>query len=397
MPAVDFTQPRGVDILAQMIQTVVTAEELEPEEEEEVVESLGPGRRPSLKVLFVETNLQVQDLVSKLYQTASSSTRIRNLLDSFLPQVTPKGDGYFLLSFKEREMGRPFQYLIRVGDGAWEVYTIERATDVVRTFRRMVEDSDLLDMAWVPREKLDRIVEELVSPDAVSGFTAKRHTGWSRKRVTVRVFGGDRADLGTARKYFHSEPTAVYFKKTHSPEVALLGTLIDNGELRIDKIAPDAIDDFTQTEAAISTRIVTLEYGKLFGGFRGGVVGQLGSAVVRGDSGEVLGEVPRGYHTIVFRISDQYWHEALEASIRSVFVDGKEGSFLGYEFSPGVIRTYDQVFGGSFDVRMDPEEKSVMVDPLPGATEKSISNLSRIFIDRIEHSAKLESVHQVFW
>ncbi len=404
MPSPDFANPNGEAILAQMIQTVVTAEELpvgegeeeEAEEEERAYEPLGPGRKPSLKVLFVETRAPVKDFVDRLFASAPSSQRLQNLLNSYQIELTPKGEGYWLLVFKERQRGRPTCFLIVVKERTWEVYTVERAKEVGRTFRRMVEESEFLDMAWMPREQLDRIVEELISPAAVAGFTARRRTRWSPKRVTVRVYGGDRRDLEVARQYFKSEPTAIYFLKTHSPEVAIQGTVAADGELRIDRIAPNAIDDFNRTETGVFHRFIDQEYDKILGSYPEGISSQLGSLTLRDSNGLFLGEMSKGFHAVVFSIPEKYWSGQLEQAIRDVFVKGSEGTFSGYELSPSMFRTFDRDFGGAFSIRMDRETLTVVVDPLSGTTEKSISALARVFLDRIEHSAKVEAVHQVF-
>lgn len=395
MPSVDFSKEDGRAILEEMIQTVVTTEEVEIEEEEEA-EPLGPGRRPGLKVLFVETQIPIENLLDKLYQAASGSVRLRNLIDSYAIEIAPKGEGYWALLFRDRETARPVSFLVKVKEHAWEVYTVDRVDEVAKTFRRMVEDSEVLDMAWIPREKLDRVVEEMISPDAVSGFTARRNTAWSKKRVTVRVYGGDRSDLGIAREQFKSEPTSIYFKKTHSPQVALLGALIADGELRIDKIAPGSMDDFNEIESGMANQFIEKGYETLFGSYAGGIVGELGATTLRGDTGEFLGEVPKGYHALLFKIPAKYWSDAIESAIREVFLRGSEGTFFGYEISPTVCRSFDKTFGGAFTIRIDRDARTIVVNPISGTSEKSISNLAKVFIDRIEHSAKVESVHQVF-
>ena len=396
MPTPDFSLPDGEAILNQMVQTVVTAEELEvEEEEEEAYEPLGPGRRPSFKILFVETRQPIDHLVERLYESASTSQRLRNLLDSYAIELAPKNGGYWLLVFKEREHGRPITFLVKVSESTWQVYSVETAAQVARTFRRMVEESDALDLAWIPREKLDRVVEEM-APLSVSGFTAKRHTRGSPKQVTVRVYGGDRNDLAMARKDFRSEPTTVYFKKTHSPEIALQGTIIADGELRIDRIAPNAIEDYRATKDGVSRRFIEQEYNRILGAYPEGISSELGSSVLRADNGELVGEVAKGFHALLFRIPSEYWKPELIASIKDVFATGLEGNFVGYEVNPGVLRTYDRVFGGAFTIRIDEETRTVVVDPLSGTTEKSMSALARVFLGRIEHSAKVEAVHQVF-
>ncbi len=396
MPTPDFSVPDGETILKQMVQTVVTAEEIEVgEEEEETDESLGPGRKPSFKVLFVETRQPIEHLVETLYESASSSQRLRNLLDSYALELNPKGESYWLLVFKERTHGRPITYLVRVNETTWYVYTVETATEVGRTFRRMVEESGGLDLAWIPREKLDRVVEEMASL-TISGFTARRHTRGSPKQVTVRVYGGDRGDLAMARRDFRSEPTTVYFKKTHSPEIALQGALIADGELRIDRIAPNAIEDFETTKSGVSRRFVDQEYYRILGSYPEGISPELGTSVLRGENGELLGDAAKGFHSLVLRIKPENWKPEIVPSVRDIFASGLEGNFIGYEVLPGVFRTFDRVFGGTFTVRVDEERRMVVVDPLPGTTEKSISAFARVFLDRIEHSAEVEAVHQVF-
>ncbi len=369
----------GASIYQGLISSV-TGEERSPEE------IVGPGRRPSLKVFFIETSISPHELLSHVEALSESSTKLRNFVEEYHTEILEKEDPYWLLRITDRRYKENYYFLIRCSRGRlWEVLTLAPSDIVKKTLRRVIEEVRHLDFAWVSRTRLIEIVNAVIEPESVRGFVAKRDSINSPKKVTMVVYGGDRADLQNAQKYFSSEPTSIYFRRENSPQAAVVGMVASEGYLRIDSVQPGSALLFDQLRDELMQRfeesydnVVSLDGA------------EAREPVVFRD--DIIATQAPEFKANIFSIPQRGWDQKrIEGAIVQHFVQDRK-DFIGYKWGEGVYLVYDLEFGGSFAIRVKPEDRQVIISPGEGATKRSFSHICSDFIELIEHSADIDAV-----
>lgn len=384
-----FDNLSGKKILDRFINSIVTEEPFEEGEDYEIEEEES-GRRPSLKIYFLESEIKPPELIDSIYNASEYSIKARNLIEAFNFEVIEKESPYWLLVFKDKRYQLKYNYLIEVHDGFWEIYTIEVITNAKKTIQKLFDVSDKIDQLWLGRERLVEVVEGIVSPEGIHGFTAKRRTAGFEKKVTIRVFGGTDEDIKKAREHFFTEPTTIYFRKKNSPEAAVVGSLGFKGYLRIDKIFPDSIGRFFEAKKEIEDSYVG-DYNPIVQ-----PVEHLNIIKVRDDEGKEIAKCFSGYHFIIFEYYAQFWDlEIIHKAIDKVFLTNKT-DYCGIGIKKNSYLIFDLTYGGSFRVRINEFDKQIIVTPEEGVSKKSLSVFCNTYIDKVEHSATPTAVSGVF-
>lgn len=382
----DYRKMSGEEILDHFIKFVVSSDDFDSHEynEEEY------GKRPSLKIYYVESTIKPSNLKEGIYSDSDHSIKLRNLLKEYNMEIIQKKSPYVLLIFKDKKYREEHFYLIRVDNSYWEIFTLERHDIVKKTLQRALESSDKIDSVWVARDKLLNIVSDLVSDKGIHGFTSKRRT-LNFKKITIKVYGGDIEDVEKARKYFYSEPVTIYFKQTNSPIDAVVGTISTEGYLRIDKIRPDSVDLFKDTKDRLWDTYKK-NYSQIIDS-----IDKIGKTKIKFNN-EFIASKYNSFYSLTFNIKDKtFWKDnRIYEAIKEKFIDNKN-EYIGYKLGdPDILFIYDLYFGGLFRVRLNKKEGKVIICPDESVSKKSMSKLCSTFIEKIEHSADPEQLIEVF-
>lgn len=399
----DYRVMSGKEILDALINSVVfigeiTPEEIEAEESveyEDTYDSISKHRH--LKICYVESSITPNEIKGAIYKRAEVSRKARNLINSFDIEVIEKENPYWLLIFKNRKDEREHFYLVDILDNYWEICTLERSFDLYRTLKRFIEDSDKVGVVWVARNRLKGIVKELVSSDSIHGFTAKKQTIESDKRITIRVYGGDETHLDKAKQHFDAEPTSIYFRKRGSA-VRFQGALMSEGGMRVEKILPTFLPEFKSIKDEIKKKYIKEEYEPTIPQLEEYGLDKIGGRFVLDKNEEVIAQTFETFHSFIFEIQDGWDEKKIVKAIKKRFVDSNTSKgYIGYRwFDTDSYFIHDTEFGGLFKLRLWRDRKSVIVNPDKGVSDKSASNFCRTFINSIEHSVKIRSIHKLY-
>lgn len=377
---------KGEKILEYLIKSVVTSEDITDYEEEEKL-----GNRPKLKIYYVESSVQPYEINTILYDSTNKSIKIRNLLTDYNIEILKKENPFWLIIFKDKKYQEDNYFLIRVYNSYWEIFTLSYHNIVERTLQKVIDVSDKIDPVWISRDSLVDIVSELVSESGIHGFTAKRRTLNFNKKVTIRVYGGDLKDIDLARKDFFCEPINIYFKQKNSPIDAIVGLISIDGYLRIDKIQPEAVDLFKKTKDELWSKY-RRSYDTIVAS-----VENLKKEIIRFNN-EPIATRYNSFFSVTFAIDNPaYWDDnRIYNAIKTKFLEnGNE--YVGYTLgNNNLIYIFDLNFGGCFRLRLNQNEKKVIICPEENTTKKSMSKFCNNFLEHIEHSAKPEYLLEVF-
>lgn len=379
----------GKQILDHFINYVVSYDDVDSYESEE--DEAEYGKRPSLKIYYVESTIKPENLKQGLYLNSDHSIKLRNLLKDYTFEIVKKENPYVLLIFKDKKYREEYFYLMRVDNNYWEIFTLVRHDIVKKTLQRALEASDKIDSVWVARDKILNIVSDLVTDEGIHGFTSKRRTLNFKKDVTIKVYGGDLKDVEKARRYFYSEPVTIYFKQKNSPIDAVVGTIGVEGYLRIDKIRPDSIDLFKNTKDKLWDTYKQ-NYSQIIDS-----IDKLGETKIKVNN-ELIASKYNSFYSLTFNIKNKrYWeHNRIHKALKKQFLENKN-EYIGYNYGDNdVLFIYDIYFGGLFRLRINKKKGKVIVCPDESVSKKSMSKFCTTFIEKIEHSAHPEQMIEVF-
>jgi DNA-binding Xre family transcriptional regulator len=393
---VDYYTLQGSDIERLLVESVVTSGPVEPEGVEEPEEktdeekaSRGPGRNPALKIFFVRSAVDPDELSNSLHKAAECNSSIAGFLTKYQIKVLRKESNFWALILRWRKFEKELNFLIKVDNSNWQVLTNERMEHVRPSFLKLLEICRELGHLWVERSELEEVVSSIVAEDSVNGFIAKRDTLASPKKVTIRVYGGSSEDLGLAREYFHSEPTQVYFSKANSPEASIVGSVLAApGCLSVDRILPAAIPLFREINNRMRERFQNA-YDSRF----------VACSDVRPEyylNEDGLNSImSQRYRAISIRFDAKVWDEQnirkhIERLLLAGLANG-ESQYIGYQWtSENSYVVHDTSIGGMVQLRVDSRNKRIILDALTPMKPRLLGDLAEIISQRIEHTVFIE-------
>ncbi len=394
----DYKNLTGKQIEDRMVNTVVTSEEVEPEEiseleeneKEEVSDELdeeekGPGRRPDLKIFFVRSEITPDQLGERFLRASKEDTKIATFNSKFNISSEKKEEDYYLLFFKWLRFNSTVTFLVKVRGNYWEIITIEPLTYVKKTLIKLLELTRDIDSVWIERANLDGVVLDLIDKDSINGFIAKRTTDISDRKVTILVYKGRKDDLALARKDFDTEPTKIYFKRHNSPEVAIAGRIdSDPGCLSIEKILPSALPDFTRIHEEIRERYQE--------SFERSFIGRSNEETVYclNEKGEAESRMSPKPHILALNFADREWnYEILSSWISNTLLDGYErnkSNYLGYEWMQNnSFLLHDLKNGGMIHLRIDVPRHRLLLSSPSANRSKLLNDLEKFMMIRLEN------------
>lgn len=393
----------GKLIKEQLIESVITEEQIEPEEIEEIKEtstdedkSLGettvksPGRTTALKIFFVRSTIEPESIKDALYQNSEGNNPLQSFLSKYNITVTSKEDGYFLLTISWLKYERNLYFLMKVKNGLWEIMTNEKMDHIRPSFIRMIGFCQEFGEMWLERSELEEVVSDIINPESIKGFISKRETIGSEKKVTIRVYGGSREDLDLARKHFKSEPTRVYFSRKNSPEAAVVGSVqADPGCFTVDRIIPSAVGLFEDIYDGIKDRF-SESYQSRF------VNTILESPIASQNEDGTYAFMHPKFRGLIISFHDAWDKPILDKTIDFLLLNGyknKSSPYLGYRWGESnSFVIHDTCIGGMIQLRIEDDNKRLILNSLTPDKPRLLDDMAKTISEKIEHSIEIEVI-----
>lgn len=325
----------------------------EPEiKEKETVES---REMPThLKVLFLKDDsrtLTPLNLFDRLLEISVLNRWINTLISkwAFTSYETADKDLY-VLEVTEKAYNRLAKFFVILEDGFWLIYTLEDYRTVNQTIDRIVKYIPELNAVWVPPPDLEMITNDIFTEAGFRGFTSKYRPLLHDKKVTVRIFGGNRDDLIRARKYFQAEPTRIRFESKGS-STAIVGSL-SPGKLNIKSV-------LSGYEKLLFTIIESVKKDFLKRESQNfGLINGYERRVFTDEEGTVMSQAPSVFSAAVLTV-DEAMREKEDVSVdnlierlKATFLEN-ENRYIGYEWDNGNLELVDLITGEPFQVAFE--------------------------------------------
>lgn len=304
-----------------------------------------------LKIIFLEDDsktLTPLDLSDCLLERATSNRWMQNLISkwAFTSYETADEDLYVLEAI-ERAYDRLTKFFVILEDGFWLIYTLEDYRTVKKTIDRIIRYIPELNTVWFPPPDLELIVNDIFTETGFGGFTAKYRPVLHDKKVTIRIFGGDRDDLIIARDHFQAEPTRIRFTSkgslptvvgSLSPGRLDIKSVLSGYEERVFSIIKAVKEDFFKRESQ--------SFGLIKGYER---------RIFTDEEGNVVSQAPSVFSAVILTVNEEMRKkkdisaEKLIERLKATFLNN-ENHYSGYEWDHGNLEVVDLTTGEPFQV-----------------------------------------------
>lgn len=130
---------------------------------------------------------------------------------------------------------RTDQFIFLNGSEYLKVLTAERRDWTKKTVENLLKYLPDIDRLFLSSEDLREIVDDLPKT-TISGFTAKYHSYYTDKRVTIQFHGGSKADLEKVEEEFGARPTRLEFNQANSPASVLHSSVDREGYFKLTRV-----------------------------------------------------------------------------------------------------------------------------------------------------------------
>lgn len=208
--------------------------------DEEVQREREEGRRTTeLKVFVAENNgFELGKLSEEIQKLAESDDTTKHV-DSFITEhnfVEERlNDEVSYVEIHTPNYERTDQFIFLDTADYLKVLTAERRDWTKKTVENLLRYMPTLDRLFLSSEDLREIVTGLPKT-TISGFTAKYHSYYTDKRVTIQFHGGTEADLQKVEDEFGARPTRLEFDQANSPTKAIHSSVDRQGYFKFTRV-----------------------------------------------------------------------------------------------------------------------------------------------------------------
>ncbi len=339
------------DLFRMFIDHLVKSEEKSSKDESMALEA-DEDFSTHLKIIFLKDDSKILtplNLFDRLLEISHYNRWIQNLISrwAFTAYETKDKDLY-VLEATERAYNRLARFFIIMEDGSWLLYTLEDHRTVTQTISRIINYIPELNMVWFPPPDLELIVNDVFTETGFGGFTAKYRPVLYDKKVTIRIFGGDRDDLTKARQHFQAEPTRIRFISKGSPITMMVGAL-SQGKLDITSVLSGYEEHFYNIIESIKTSFFRRESQNF------GVINGYERRVFRDEEGNPISQAPATFSAVILTVNEDMRQKkdisesALIDRLKATFLEN-EKHYIGYEWDSGNLEVTDLTTKEPFQV-----------------------------------------------
>ena len=337
------------DDLFRMIIDHIVKSEKEFEEKKPETDEKMPTH---LKVIFLKDDskmLTPLNIFDRLLEISTFNRWINILISKWaLTGYKTADESLYVLELTEKAYDRLAKFFVILEEGSWLVYTLEDYRTVNKTIDRIVKHLPELNIMWFPPPDLELITNDLFSETGFGGFTSKYRPVLHDKKVTIRIFGGDRDDLIIARNHFQAEPTRIRFESKGSPTTAVVGS-ISPGKLDISSVLAGYEEKLFSIIESIKRDFFRRESQNF------GLINGYERRIFTDEEGNVISQAPSIFSAVILTVNEPMRQKSdismdnLIERLKTTFLDN-ESRYVGYEWDNGNLEVVDLITGEPFQV-----------------------------------------------
>ncbi len=304
-----------------------------------------------LKIFFLKDDSKILT-PPNLFDRLLEISKFNRWVDILISKWAFKGyetadEDLYVLEVIEKAYDRLTKFFVILEEGFWVIYTLEDHITVRKTIDRIVKHVPELNTVWFPPPDLELITNDILTESAFSGFTSKYRPLLYDKKVTIRLFGGNRDDLLIARKYFQAEPTRIRFESKESP-TAVVGS-ISPGKLDIKSVLLGHEERLFSIIESIKRDFFRRESQSL------GQINGYERRIFTDEEGNIISQAPSIFSAVILTINEamrqgkDVSEDRLIERLRMTFLDN-EKRYIGYEWNDGNLEVFDLITGEPFQV-----------------------------------------------
>jgi hypothetical protein len=324
---------------------------LEKESEKNEYSELDGEISTHLKILFLRDDSRILNplnLFDRLLEISKSNRWVSNLISKWAFKGYKTADeDLHVLEVIEKAYDRVAEFFVILEKGFWVIYTLEDYITVKKTIDRIVKHVPELNTVWFPPPDLELITNDIFTESAFSGFTSKYRPFLYDRKVTIRLFGGNRDDLLIAREYFQAEPTRIRFESKGSP-AEVIGS-ISPGKLDITSVLPGYEERLFSIIEAVKRDFFKKESQNL------GLINGYERRLFADEEGNVISQASSTFSAVILSVNEAMRQkkdvskDRLIERLRMTFLNN-EKRYIGHEWDDGNLEVFDLVTGELFQV-----------------------------------------------